>query len=67
MGGSIAGAGVVLANLCRRIRGIRRAEKGPSTFDVTHVFTFSWIQVLPLSRVSFLRPLGRTSDPVGSS
>ena len=37
-----------------------RAEKGPSTFDVTHVFTVSWIQLLPLQRVSFLRPLSRT-------
>ena len=36
------------------------AEKGPSTFDATHSFTLSLIQVLPLDRVSFLRPLGRT-------
>lgn len=36
------------------------AEKGPSTFDVTHVFAASVIQLLPLDRVSFLRPLGRT-------
>ncbi len=36
------------------------AEKGPSTFDVTHVLTVSLIQLLPLDRVSFLRPLGRT-------
>ena len=35
------------------------ADKGPSTFDVTHAFTFSIIQVLPLDRVNFLRPLGR--------
>ena len=35
------------------------ADKGPSTFDVTHAFTSSIIQVLPLDRVSFLRPLGR--------
>jgi hypothetical protein len=35
------------------------ADKAPSTFDVTHVFTASVIQVLPLGRVSFLRPLGR--------
>jgi len=35
-------------------------EKGPSTFDVTHVFTVSWIQLLPLQRVSFLRPVSRT-------
>ncbi len=36
------------------------AEKGLSTFDVTHVFTVSMIQLLPLDRVYFLRPLGRT-------
>lgn len=36
------------------------AEKAPSTFDVTHVFAASVIQVLPLERVHFLRPLGRT-------
>jgi hypothetical protein len=35
------------------------ADKGPSTFDVTHAFTSSIIQVLPLDRVGFLRPLGR--------
>jgi hypothetical protein len=35
------------------------ADKGPSNFDVTHVFTLSLIQALPLGRVSFLRPLGR--------
>ncbi|HEV2401920.1 MAG TPA: TonB-dependent receptor [Candidatus Sulfotelmatobacter sp.] len=34
------------------------AEKGPSTFDVTHVFAGSVIQVLPLDHVGFLRPLG---------
>jgi hypothetical protein len=36
------------------------AEKGPSTFDVTHVFNLSVIQLLPLDRVAFLQPLGRT-------
>jgi hypothetical protein len=36
------------------------AEKGPSTFDVSHVFAASVIQLLPLEKVSFLRPLGRT-------
>ncbi len=35
-----------------------RAEKGPSTFDVTHVFALSAIEDLPFARVSFLRPLG---------
>jgi hypothetical protein len=36
------------------------AEKGPSTFDVTHVFSASVIQLLPLDRIGFLRPLGKT-------
>jgi hypothetical protein len=36
------------------------AEKGPSTFDVTHVFTVSVIQLLPIDRIGFFRPLGRT-------
>jgi hypothetical protein len=36
------------------------AEKGPSTFDVTHVFTASVIQLLPLNHINFLRPLGKT-------
>lgn len=35
------------------------ADKGLSTFDVPHAFTSSIIQVLPLERVSVLRPLGR--------
>ena len=35
------------------------ADRGPSTFDVTHVFSVSLFQSLPLDRVTFLRPLGR--------
>jgi hypothetical protein len=35
------------------------AEKGPSTFDVTHVFNVSVIQLLPLDKLGFLRPLGK--------
>jgi hypothetical protein len=35
------------------------AERGPSTFDVTHVFALSLIQALPLDRVGFLSPLGK--------
>ncbi len=34
-------------------------EKGPSTFDVTHVFSMSAIQQLPLARVPGFRQLGR--------
>jgi hypothetical protein len=36
------------------------ADKGPSTFDVTHVFAISLIQRLPLERVGFLQSLGKT-------
>jgi hypothetical protein len=34
------------------------ADKGPSTFDETHVFTISLFQSLPFDRVNFLQPLG---------
>ena len=33
------------------------ADKGPSTFDVTHILVFNVIQVLPFDRVAFLQPL----------
>jgi hypothetical protein len=36
-----------------------RAEKGPSTFDVTHVFSVSVFQSLPFDKVSFLQPVSR--------
>jgi hypothetical protein len=35
------------------------AEKGPSTFDVTHVFAASMIQLLPFDRLAFLRSAPR--------
>jgi hypothetical protein len=35
------------------------SDKGPSTFDVTHAFTSSVIQILPFDRVRFFRPLGK--------
>ena len=34
------------------------ADKGPSTFDVTHIMVFNVIQVLPFDRIGFLQPLG---------
>jgi hypothetical protein len=37
----------------------RAAEKGPSTFDVTHVFTLSLFQGLPFDRISFLTKMPR--------
>jgi hypothetical protein len=57
IGGSIAGAGVVLQTLPQNPWN-PHGEKGVSTFDVTHVFAVSWIQLLPFGRVGFLRPLG---------
>ena len=59
LGGLVAGAGVVLQTQPQNPWN-PGAEKGPSTFDATHSFTLSVIQVLPLDHVSFLRPLGRT-------
>jgi hypothetical protein len=59
LGGLIGSAGVVLQTLPQDPWN-PGAEKGPSTFDATHSFTVSLIQVLPLERARFLRPLGRT-------
>ena len=58
LGGLLGTAGVILQTLPQDPRN-PRAEKGPSTFDVTHVVTLSWIQLLPLNRVSFLRSAPR--------
>jgi hypothetical protein len=58
--GGISGSpGVILQTLPQDSRN-PNADKGPSTFDVTHVFTLSLIQSLPLERVRFLQPLGKT-------
>jgi hypothetical protein len=59
LGGLLGTAGVVLQAQPQNPWN-PRAEKGPSTFDVTHVFTISVIQLLPIDRVGFMRPLGRT-------
>jgi hypothetical protein len=36
-----------------------RDEKGPSTFDVTHVVAVSLVQALPLDRLAYVRRLGK--------
>src|SRR5207248_10961363 len=59
LGGLFGTAGVILQTLPQDPWN-PSAEKGPSTFDVTHSFTVSLIEFLPLERVRFLRPLGRT-------
>jgi Carboxypeptidase regulatory-like domain len=58
LGGFFPNAGVILQTLPQNPRD-PAAEKGPSTFDVAHVFTLSVIELLPLRRVSFLQPLPR--------
>jgi len=58
LGGLPANAGTILQTLPQNPFN-PEADKGPSTFDVTHVFSLSLIQALPFDRVGFLRPLGR--------
>ncbi len=57
MGSVPANAGAIVQGLPQDPRN-PRAEKGPSTFDVNHAFSLSLIQMLPLNRISFLKPLG---------
>jgi hypothetical protein len=59
LGGIPSNAGVILQTLPQDPLN-SQAEKGPSTFDVTHVFSLSLIQALPFERVGFLEPLGRS-------
>ena len=58
LGGLPSNAGVILQTLPQNPFN-PEADKGPSTFDITHVFSLSLIQSLPLDRVGFLKPLGR--------
>jgi hypothetical protein len=58
LGGGFTSAGPVLQTLPQDPWN-PNADKGPSTFDVTHVFALNWIQMLPIQRVGFLRRLGR--------
>jgi hypothetical protein len=58
LGGFVSGSsGTVLQTSAQNPNDLR-SEKGPSTFDVTHAFSFSAIQELPLERASLLRALG---------
>ncbi len=58
LGGLPANAGVILQTLPQDPLN-PEADKGPSTFDVTQVFSLSLIQDLPLDRVGFLKPVSR--------
>jgi Carboxypeptidase regulatory-like domain len=53
LGGLPANAGTILQTLPQNPFD-PESEKGPSTFDVRHVFTLSVLQNLPFDRVSFL-------------
>jgi hypothetical protein len=59
LGGLLGATGVILQTVPQNPWNWR-AEKGPSTFDVTHVFSASVIQLLPVDHIRFLRPLGKT-------
>src|SRR4029077_92219 len=58
LGGLPANAGTILQTLPQDPLN-PEADKGPSTFDVTQVFSLTLIQDLPLDRVSFLKPISR--------
>jgi len=58
LGGFLGSSGTLLQTSPQNPRN-PGADKGPSTFDTTHVFALSTIQALPFDRVSALRPLGR--------
>ena len=58
LGGAPVNTGVILQTLPQNPLDMD-AERGPSTFDVTHVFTLSVFQALPLDHVGWLRPLSK--------
>jgi hypothetical protein len=56
LGGLPANAGTILQTLPQDPFQ-PQSEKGPSTFDIRHVFTLSVFQNLPFDRLAFLRPV----------
>jgi hypothetical protein len=58
LGGLPGGAGAILQTFAQNPLD-ERAEKAPSTFDVTHVFSVSVFQALPFNKLSFLQPVSR--------
>lgn len=59
LGGLFSGSSGVLLQTTPQNLYYLKGEKGPSTFDVTHVFALSLIQELSLSRVPLLRSFSR--------
>jgi hypothetical protein len=58
VGASSGGAGTTLQALAQNPLD-QAAEKGPSTFDETHVFAVSLFQSLPFDRIGFLEPVSK--------
>jgi hypothetical protein len=58
LGGIPSNAGTILQAMAQNPLD-ERAEKGPSTFDLTHVFSVSLFQALPFDRVTFLQPVSK--------
>jgi hypothetical protein len=61
MGGFLAGSSGTLLQSAPQNPGDLRAERGPSTFDITHSFSFSAIQELRLDRTP-LAVLGKRAS-----
>jgi hypothetical protein len=57
-GASAGGAGTTLQAMAQNPLN-QHAEKGPSTFDETHVFAVSLFQSLPFDRIGFLQPVSK--------
>jgi TonB dependent receptor len=57
--GGIASSGGVLLQTLPQNPLDPNAEKGPSTFDETHVFALSLFQALPFDHVNFLQPVSK--------
>jgi hypothetical protein len=60
IGGFITGGSGAISQTAPQDPFNTHPEKGPSTFDVAHVFTLSLAQDLHGESIGFLQPLGRT-------
>jgi Carboxypeptidase regulatory-like domain len=58
LGGPAPNSSVILQTVPQNPRDMR-GERGPSSFDVTQVFTLSLFQALPFDRLKLLRPISR--------
>jgi len=60
LGGFIAASSGAVAQAWPQDPFHTSSDRGPSTFDITHAVTLSFVQELHAERVSFLRPLGKS-------